>query len=78
MGWARGAGFATAMIKTVQAFVPDGNARKAIYATLIDACEDEDCDTLDECTGVDPCFDMALIAAHPEDFVDVTEKDPPA
>lgn len=70
MGWCRGSEFADAMIKTVQAHVPDREARKAIYATLIAQCENEDCDTLYECRGTDPCFDVALDAAHPEDFED--------
>jgi hypothetical protein len=40
--------------------------RQRIYARLIDAFEDMDCDTLGECAGDDPAFDRALVDAGHE------------
>jgi hypothetical protein len=40
--------------------VPDKDKRQRIYARLIRAFEDMDCDTLGECAGDDSAFDAAL------------------
>lgn len=60
MGWSSGSGLMSDVIKSVKKHVPDEDARKAIYKPLIKSWEQEDCDTLYECKGMDPAFDAAL------------------
>ena len=58
MGWASGSEIAYKLITVIQDNVPDDDARQAIYEELIEAFEDADCDTLCECRGVDPVYDL--------------------
>jgi hypothetical protein len=46
--------------------LPDAEVRQGVYAILIETFEDMDWDTQNECKGVDPAFDAALEAAHPD------------
>lgn len=57
MGWASGSDVAYNMIKAIQENVPDDDIRRVLYETLIDSLEDQDCDTLCECVGIDPVYD---------------------
>lgn len=66
MGWSSGSRLLGDVIESLQKHVPDDEAREAVYVELIDAFEDFDCDTLDECTGEDEAFDAALKHVHPE------------
>lgn len=40
--------------------------RLRVYRRLIKCFENNDCDTLDECLGVDQVFDDAMLAEYPE------------
>ena len=58
MGWSNGSLIAVALIDTIRDNVESVEARRAIYRTLIDEFEDADCDTMSECTGIDPVYDV--------------------
>lgn len=58
MGWASGSDLAYSLIKAIKKNVKDPTAREKVYVALIDSFEDHDCDTLHECTGIDPLFDQ--------------------
>jgi hypothetical protein len=66
MGWSSGSRLFGDVIESLKKHVPDEESRQAIYIDLIDAFEDFDCDTLEECTGEDEVFDDALKEAHPD------------
>lgn len=65
MGWASGSRLATQLIAAIKEHVEDDDVRKDVYIDMINALEDFDCDTLDECMGEDPQFDEALYEVHP-------------
>lgn len=64
MGWASGSTLCGHIIETVQFHVPDAETRGNMYVEIISAFEAADCDTLDECMGVDPVFDEQLRASY--------------
>jgi hypothetical protein len=70
MGWSSGAQVMGVIIEAVQANVPDVKAREAIYRPIIDALEDQDWDTQDECEGEDPAYDAVIRAMHPSWYED--------
>jgi hypothetical protein len=47
--------------------VVDDNVRKLVYMRLIEAFQNYDCDTLDECIDIDPVLDKLLEALVEED-----------
>lgn len=51
MGWASGSSLFSQVIGAVQPRVKDDGERKEIYKKLINAFEESDWDTQDECTG---------------------------
>lgn len=57
MGWSSGSGLAHDLIVTIKKNVKDKDTRRKIYVVLIDSFENYDCDTLNECVGIDPVFD---------------------
>lgn len=65
MGWSSGTGVMDAIIKAVQPNVPDEAVRQAIYKPIIEALNDQDWDTPDECMDQDPAYDAALIDFDP-------------
>lgn len=65
MGWSSGTGVMDAIIKAVQPNVPDEAVRQAIYRPIIEALNEQDWDTQNECMGEDPAFDAALIEVDP-------------
>ena len=67
MGWGSGSDLMSEVIKTISKEIKDPLVRKKIYVGLIDAFENHDWDTQDECLGVDPAFDDAMAVLHPED-----------
>lgn len=67
MGWASGAELAGDIIEVVKSQVPDKDARAAIYRHLIDKFERFDCDTLDECVGIDKVYDKVYKSRYPDD-----------
>jgi hypothetical protein len=60
MGWASGGRLFSSLISTMKEHVKDDEMRTAIYADMIRAFEDEDCDTLYECEEEDPAFAKAF------------------
>ena len=65
MGWASGSELFSRLVKTMKKHVGDPEKRTAIYEEMIDAFEDADWDTQDECMGEDPAFDAAMKKLHP-------------
>jgi hypothetical protein len=66
MGWGSGSDLFDRLIKTAKKNVPDKEARARIYTDMIEAFEDADWDTQDECEGQDPVFDAVLTKRHGE------------
>ena len=65
MGWSSGSRVADDLIKALLETVDDDYIREEFYKKMIEIFEDHDCDTLDECVGVDAAFDSAF-----EEFTD--------
>lgn len=65
MGWAGGGRVMEPIIKTIKKCVPDEKIRVRMYKDIINALEDADWDTQDECIGLDTAFDAALKRLHP-------------
>lgn len=74
MGWASGSMLVAQMVSGIKDLVDDKDTRKDVYMVMIEAATDFDCDTLDECLGIDPAFDDALYEVFP-DWKDVDEED---
>lgn len=72
MGWSSGASLFDELIEILMSEVKDDNARRNIYRVMIDAFEDEDADTLDECKGTDKIYDAVYDEIHADDDHDYT------
>lgn len=59
MSWTTGSAIASELINTAMVTFPAPKARTEYYKSLIEIFTDFDCDTLDECLGVDEAFDEA-------------------
>jgi hypothetical protein len=70
MGWSGGTDPMRRIIKVIKKNVPDKEARAIIYDEVIDAFEDQDWDTQDECLGIDKLFDKVLKERNPELYED--------
>lgn len=66
MGWASGSRLATRLIEVARETISNEEERVNFYDEMVDAFEDADCDTLDECQGVDPVFDAHWKTRHPD------------
>lgn len=66
MGWASGSSLFADVITAIKDHIPS-KEKEGVYTALIDAFEDEDCDTLDECVGIDPKLDKILKKRWVED-----------
>lgn len=64
MGWASGSRLMCDIIDSLHNEGIDKEIRKNVYANLIEAFSEFDCDTLDECTGIDKAFDEAYYAYY--------------
>lgn len=60
MGWSRGGELMDVVIAAMMRTAAGTEPRSAIYEDLIEAFWNADADTLEECMGVDPAFDVAL------------------
>lgn len=65
MGWASGSRLMSGVITTIDKHVADARKREEIYKELIEAFEDCDADTLDECRGESRAYDFAFEEIHP-------------
>lgn len=62
MGWASGSLVMEKVIHAVEKTSLDEEEKVCLYLKLIDAFEDADCDTLDECVGESDAFDSAMLS----------------
>ena len=67
MSWGRGSELFSDVAEIIAENVVDDNVRKLIYMRLIEAFQNYDCDTLDECTDIDPVLDKLLLEALVEE-----------
>lgn len=67
MGWAGGSRLFSEVISAIQPEIENAETRKEIYKKLIDAFEEEDCDTLNECCGEDQAYDEAFEELHSDE-----------
>lgn len=65
MGWASGSELLTGIILSTKIVVPPRH-RKELYKLFINQFEYHDCDTIDECRGLDRDFDKALDELYPD------------
>lgn len=65
MGWASGSSLFSEVISAIKPRISDVTLRKEIYKDLINAFENSDWDTQDECMGEDEAYDAALVEVHP-------------
>ena len=75
MGWAGGSHLMREIIDVLNEVGVEDSQKRTIYTKLIEAFQNEDCDTLDECLGEDKVFDEALRSADPESFSDYFQED---
>lgn len=66
MGWASGSEIMDEVIHAVNKVDLSEADRVKIFLEVIDALEDRDWDTQDDCLGSDPAFDKALKLLHPD------------
>ena len=70
MGWASGSELFGHVITAAKKAIPDDAARAEFYKPVINAFEDHDWDTQNECEGDDPVFDKLMKEMHPEWYED--------
>jgi len=68
MGWSGGSDLMSSVISAAKNYIDDAHCRKGFYKKVIDAFEDCDWDTQNECIGEDTAFDEALYELHPTWF----------
>jgi hypothetical protein len=76
MGWSSGSSLFSDVAEIIAENVVDDNIRKLIYMGLIDAFQNYDCDTLDECMDIDPVLDTLLEALVESDEEDEDDEWP--
>lgn len=60
MGWSSGSSLFADIAEVIANNVTDEDERKAVYAIMIESFIERDCDTLDECLGIDHVLDEVL------------------
>lgn len=74
MGWASGSRVMSDIVMNIRdtglADEIKDDVRQALYGILIEAFQDADCDTLDECLDIDPAFDKAYANFYPDEEED--------
>jgi len=60
MGWASGTGLFADIAEVIANSVTNDDERRTVYDAMIEAFIEYDCDTLDECLGIDHVLDAAL------------------
>jgi len=66
MGWASGSELLRGVVLSTQKAVPSKH-RKELYKLFINQFEYHDCDTIDECLGIDKEFDKAFYELYPDE-----------
>lgn len=67
MGWSGGSEIGERLICSLVKHIPDKTIRTKVYKDLIDILTDHDCDTLNECLGLDPTFDKVYNKMFPDE-----------
>lgn len=67
MGWAGGSELAEVLIRNIKKNVKDSAVKKTLYKTIIVEFENQDCDTMCECLGIDPIYDSLFNEMYPEE-----------
>ena len=75
MGWGSGSRLAAELIEVARDTFSDRTERSVFYESMIEMFESADCDTLDECVGIDPVFDQVWNELYPSDDEDDWEDD---
>lgn len=70
MGWSSGSGLFADIAEVIADNVADEDDRRIIYEAMIEAFIDRDCDTLDECVGIDHVLDELLDETLSEEEVE--------
>lgn len=70
MGWAGGSRLFSEVIKAAKVAIPSEESRKEFYKPVIEAFEDADWDTQDECLDEDPAYKAVVKEMHPGWFED--------
>lgn len=65
MGWASGSRVFRQIMDGIIPEVADKEARKRVYRPIIEAFEDSDWDTQEECMGLDEAYDELLREMYP-------------
>jgi hypothetical protein len=60
MGWSSGSSLFADIAEVIANNVTDEDERKAVYTIMIESFIERDCDTLDECLGIDHVLDEVL------------------
>lgn len=68
MGWSSASRIMSDIITAIKPHVAEKEARKSIYAPIIDSLEEGDWDTQDECLGEDDAYDEVLKDKYPSWF----------
>ena len=68
MGWGSGSRLAGELIDIVKDVVSNSDERSEFYERMIEQFEEFDCDTLDECVGIDPSFDEVWKINHEGEY----------
>ena len=67
MGWSSGSGLFAEIAEVIADTVADEDDRRIIYEAMIEAFMDRDCDTLEECVGIDHVLDEVLVESSSEE-----------
>jgi hypothetical protein len=67
MGWASGSRLVSQLIESAKDTISNTSERSYFYEQMIEIFEEFDCDTMDECVGVDTIFDEVWEKYHPSD-----------
>ena len=75
MGWGSGSSLFADIAEVIADTVADEDDRRTIYEAMIEAFMDRDCDTLDECLGIDHVLDEVLEEINSEEEDDSDDDD---
>jgi hypothetical protein len=73
MGWSSGSRLAGELIEAAKDTISDAVERGEFYQLMVDRFQDFDCDTLDECIGIDLVFDEVWNELYPDDDYEYEE-----
>jgi len=77
MGWSSGSSLFSDVAEIIADNVDDDARKLIMYKRLIESFQNHDCDTLDECTDIDPVLDTLLEEIFESEEEDDEENDWP-